>query len=61
MAALQFGVFLTPRAADPGRLRDNAQAAEAAGFDFISVQDRPHQQARNLLMGLGDADYTSWA
>ena len=42
MATLQFGVFLAPRAADPGRLRDNAQAAEAAGFDFISVQDHPY-------------------
>jgi alkanesulfonate monooxygenase SsuD/methylene tetrahydromethanopterin reductase-like flavin-dependent oxidoreductase (luciferase family) len=39
---MQFGVFLSPRAADIGRLRDNAQAAEAAGFDFISVQDHPY-------------------
>lgn len=41
MNTLQFAVFLTPRAADIGRLRENAQAAEA-GFDYISVQDHPY-------------------
>lgn len=42
MDGLQFGVFLAPRAADIGRLRDNVQAAEAAGFDFLSFQDHPY-------------------
>lgn len=38
----RFGVFLTPRATDISQLRDNAQIAEAMGFDFISVQDHPY-------------------
>ena len=42
MNGLQFGVFLSPRAAGIGRLLDNAHAAEEAGFDFISVQDHPY-------------------
>jgi alkanesulfonate monooxygenase SsuD/methylene tetrahydromethanopterin reductase-like flavin-dependent oxidoreductase (luciferase family) len=42
MNELQFGVFLSPRAAGIGRLLDNAHAAEEAGFDFISVQDHPY-------------------
>jgi alkanesulfonate monooxygenase SsuD/methylene tetrahydromethanopterin reductase-like flavin-dependent oxidoreductase (luciferase family) len=42
MDGLQFGVFLAPRAADIGRLRDNVQVAEAAGFDFLSFQDHPY-------------------
>lgn len=42
MDNLQFGVFLTPRAAEIGLLRDTVQAAEAAGFDYISVQDHPY-------------------
>jgi alkanesulfonate monooxygenase SsuD/methylene tetrahydromethanopterin reductase-like flavin-dependent oxidoreductase (luciferase family) len=42
MNGLQFGVFFSPRAAGIGRLRDNAHAAEEAGFDFISVQDHPY-------------------
>jgi alkanesulfonate monooxygenase SsuD/methylene tetrahydromethanopterin reductase-like flavin-dependent oxidoreductase (luciferase family) len=42
MDGLQFGVFLAPRAADIGRLRDNVQVAEAAGFDFVSFQDHPY-------------------
>jgi alkanesulfonate monooxygenase SsuD/methylene tetrahydromethanopterin reductase-like flavin-dependent oxidoreductase (luciferase family) len=39
---LQFGVFLDPRAADVGRLRDYVQEAEAAGFDYVSIQDHPY-------------------
>jgi alkanesulfonate monooxygenase SsuD/methylene tetrahydromethanopterin reductase-like flavin-dependent oxidoreductase (luciferase family) len=42
MGTLQFGVFLSPRAADIGRLRDHVQAAEAAGFDYVSIQDHPY-------------------
>jgi alkanesulfonate monooxygenase SsuD/methylene tetrahydromethanopterin reductase-like flavin-dependent oxidoreductase (luciferase family) len=42
MDGLQFGVFLAPRAADIGRLRDRVQVAEAAGFDFVSIQDHPY-------------------
>jgi probable F420-dependent oxidoreductase len=35
-------VFLDPRAADVGRLRDYVQEAEAAGFDYVSIQDHPY-------------------
>jgi alkanesulfonate monooxygenase SsuD/methylene tetrahydromethanopterin reductase-like flavin-dependent oxidoreductase (luciferase family) len=42
MTKLQFGVFLSPRAADLGQLRDNVRAAEEMGFDFITVQDHPY-------------------
>jgi alkanesulfonate monooxygenase SsuD/methylene tetrahydromethanopterin reductase-like flavin-dependent oxidoreductase (luciferase family) len=42
MNGLQLGVFLSPRAAGIGRLRENVHAAEEAGFDFISVQDHPY-------------------
>jgi alkanesulfonate monooxygenase SsuD/methylene tetrahydromethanopterin reductase-like flavin-dependent oxidoreductase (luciferase family) len=42
MNQLQFGVFLPPHAADPGRLRDYVQAADVAGYDFIAVQDHPY-------------------
>jgi alkanesulfonate monooxygenase SsuD/methylene tetrahydromethanopterin reductase-like flavin-dependent oxidoreductase (luciferase family) len=42
MGRLQFGVFLAPHAADIGRLRDHVQTAEAAGFDFVSIQDHPY-------------------
>jgi alkanesulfonate monooxygenase SsuD/methylene tetrahydromethanopterin reductase-like flavin-dependent oxidoreductase (luciferase family) len=42
MDKLQFGVFLDPRAADIGRLRDYVQEVEAAGFDYVSVQDHPY-------------------
>lgn len=41
MNDLQFGLFLSPRADDRGRTRDNVQAGEAAGFDFVSGQDHP--------------------
>jgi alkanesulfonate monooxygenase SsuD/methylene tetrahydromethanopterin reductase-like flavin-dependent oxidoreductase (luciferase family) len=39
---LQFEVFLSPAAPHPGRVRGNTQVAEAAGFDFVSVQDHPY-------------------
>jgi alkanesulfonate monooxygenase SsuD/methylene tetrahydromethanopterin reductase-like flavin-dependent oxidoreductase (luciferase family) len=42
MNPLQFGVFLSPRVADIERLADNVRAAEAAGFDYVSVQDHPY-------------------
>jgi alkanesulfonate monooxygenase SsuD/methylene tetrahydromethanopterin reductase-like flavin-dependent oxidoreductase (luciferase family) len=42
MDTLQFGVFLSPHAADIGRLRDHVQAAEAAEFDYVSIQDHPY-------------------
>jgi len=42
MDPLQFGVFLSPRAADIGPLREHVQVAEAAGFDYVSVQDHPY-------------------
>ena len=42
MNELQFGVFLSPRAADLAQTRDNVHAAEAAGLDFVSMQDHPY-------------------
>ena len=42
MNELRFGVFLSPRVGDLPRTRDNVQIAEAAGFDYISVQDHPY-------------------
>jgi hypothetical protein len=42
MDTLKFGVFLSPRAADIGRLREHVQVAEAAGFDYVSIQDHPY-------------------
>ena len=42
MDGLQFGVFLDPRAAEIGRLREHVQDAEAAGFDYVSIQDHPY-------------------
>jgi alkanesulfonate monooxygenase SsuD/methylene tetrahydromethanopterin reductase-like flavin-dependent oxidoreductase (luciferase family) len=42
MNTLQFGVFLSPRAADLGPLREHVQVAEAAGFDYVSFQDHPY-------------------
>jgi alkanesulfonate monooxygenase SsuD/methylene tetrahydromethanopterin reductase-like flavin-dependent oxidoreductase (luciferase family) len=42
MDRLQFGVFLDPRAADIGRLRTYVQEVEAAGFDYVSIQDHPY-------------------
>jgi alkanesulfonate monooxygenase SsuD/methylene tetrahydromethanopterin reductase-like flavin-dependent oxidoreductase (luciferase family) len=35
-------VFLSPRAADIGELREHVQVAEAAGFDYVSIQDHPY-------------------
>src|ERR1700722_13391939 len=42
MDPLQFGVFLSPRVADIGPLREHVQVAEAAGFDYVSIQDHPY-------------------
>lgn len=45
MNEIEFGVFLPPTAAAPERLGDHARAAEAAGFDYVSVQDHPYNPA----------------
>jgi alkanesulfonate monooxygenase SsuD/methylene tetrahydromethanopterin reductase-like flavin-dependent oxidoreductase (luciferase family) len=42
---VQFGVFLTPTAADPARVVDLAVTAERAGIDLVTVQDHPYQPA----------------
>ncbi len=42
MAAVRFGVFLSP-SRDSSLVVPNAQTAEANGFDFISIQDHPYQ------------------
>jgi alkanesulfonate monooxygenase SsuD/methylene tetrahydromethanopterin reductase-like flavin-dependent oxidoreductase (luciferase family) len=42
MAAVRFGVFLSP-SRDNSLVVHNAQTAEANGFDFISIQDHPYQ------------------
>ena len=43
--SVQFGVFLTPTAADPARVVDLAVTAEGAGIDLVTVQDHPYQPA----------------
>jgi alkanesulfonate monooxygenase SsuD/methylene tetrahydromethanopterin reductase-like flavin-dependent oxidoreductase (luciferase family) len=40
---VQFGVFLTPAAADPRRTLDLAVLADELGFDLIGIQDHPYQ------------------
>lgn len=43
--SVQFGVFLTPTAADPARVIELAVTAERAGIDLVTVQDHPYQPA----------------
>src|SRR5579864_9192705 len=40
---VQFGVFLTPAAANPRRTLDTALLADELGFHLIGVQDHPYQ------------------
>ena len=40
---LRFGVFITPSAADAGRVVDLAVLAERAGLDLVTFQDHPYQ------------------
>ena len=40
---LQFGVFVTPEAAQAGRVLELAQTAELAGLDLVTFQDHPYQ------------------
>src|SRR6185312_3254655 len=40
---LQFGVFITPEAAQAGRVLELAQTAELAGLDLVTFQDHPYQ------------------
>lgn len=40
---LQFGVFLTPSAADPGGTVELAALSERAGLDLVTFQDHPYQ------------------
>lgn len=39
---VQFGVFLTPSAADAASVVSLAQTAEESGIDFVTVQDHPY-------------------
>jgi alkanesulfonate monooxygenase SsuD/methylene tetrahydromethanopterin reductase-like flavin-dependent oxidoreductase (luciferase family) len=41
---VQFGVFITPDAAQPGRALELATLADDLGFDLIGVQDHPYQR-----------------
>lgn len=43
--ALEFGVFLTPAAAEPAAVVALARKAEAAGLDLVTFQDHPYQPA----------------
>lgn len=56
---VQFGVFLTPSAADPATVVSLARTAEESGFDLVTVQDHPYQprflDAWTLLSYLGAA------
>lgn len=56
---VQFGVFLTPSAAEPATVVSLARTAEESGFDLVTVQDHPYQprflDAWTLLSYLGAA------
>ncbi|HYM97152.1 MAG TPA: LLM class flavin-dependent oxidoreductase, partial [Candidatus Sulfotelmatobacter sp.] len=41
---LEFGVFLTPSAADPARTLELAVLADELGYDLVGVQDHPYQR-----------------
>ncbi len=43
MNDLQFGVFLNPGRDRAASIVANARAAEAAGFDYVSIQDHPYE------------------
>jgi alkanesulfonate monooxygenase SsuD/methylene tetrahydromethanopterin reductase-like flavin-dependent oxidoreductase (luciferase family) len=43
MHDLQFGVFLTPSAAQPGAVVELAVLADQAGLDLVTFQDHPYQ------------------
>lgn len=40
---LEFGVFVTPAAAQPGAVVELAELAERVGLDLVSFQDHPYQ------------------
>ena len=42
---LSFGIFVTPRADAGAHLIELARRADAAGLDWVSVQDHPYQPA----------------
>src|SRR6516225_2057749 len=42
---LSFGIFVTPKADTAGHVLQLARRAEAAGLDWVSVQDHPYQPA----------------
>ena len=42
---LSFGIFVTPKADAAGHVLQLARRAEAAGLDWVSVQDHPYQPA----------------
>jgi alkanesulfonate monooxygenase SsuD/methylene tetrahydromethanopterin reductase-like flavin-dependent oxidoreductase (luciferase family) len=42
---LSFGIFVTPRADAGPRIIELARRADAAGLDWVSVQDHPYQPA----------------
>lgn len=44
MSPLQFGVFLSPDASRRNDVLAQALAAEAAGLDFVGIQDHPYQR-----------------
>ncbi len=41
MNPVQFGVFIAARHSDIERLPERVHAADAGGFDFVSIQDHP--------------------
>lgn len=54
---LEFGVILTPNAADPARVLELALLADTAGLDLLAVPDHPYQpgalEAWTLLTAIG--------
>ena len=46
---VQFGLFVTPLRDDLNRVHELTHAAEARGFDYISVQDHPYESTFLIL------------
>jgi alkanesulfonate monooxygenase SsuD/methylene tetrahydromethanopterin reductase-like flavin-dependent oxidoreductase (luciferase family) len=42
--AVEFGIFVTPTAADADDVIGQVMAAEAAGLDLVGIQDHPYQR-----------------
>lgn len=44
MSDLRVGIFVVPDATDPGSTVETALGADAAGLDYVAIQDHPYQR-----------------